>query len=493
MTQDAAIVAEIAGLSVRRENGARVLDDANLQLRRGEVVCLVGPSGSGKTTAALALMGLIPEGLHPEKGHVVVDGDVLDPGRPEAYRKHRGKRIAIAFQDPLASLNPLRPCGKQVRDILLLHGIAQGKEAEARVLDHFTAMGLDDVERIYRSFPHQISGGQRQRVLIALATILQPIVLIADEPTASLDHVSRSQIAGLLRSLASERGTAVLLITHDIELAKSVGQRFVQAQAGILRELPADALSSHVALGPQKPESARKPVLDVRMLGKSFPSAIGTAHSAANVRVLGDVSLQVDAGEMLGVFGPSGAGKTTLGRCVAGLESPDAGVIILQGTPVRARGLRPHDGRVQMIYQSPGASLNPGVSVGRTIAEALSQAAIPESQHPPEVARLLAAVGLSESVAAKFPRSLSGGEKQRVAIARCLARRPQLIVADEPTASLDVANKHVVLQLLREVATAQGIAIVLITHERELAQAYCHRVLELIDARLKVLEAASQG
>ena len=392
--------------------------------------------------------------------------------------------MAIVFQDPYASLNPLRRCGPQVEDTLRLHGEMAGAAVKLRVLEQFNAMGFDDAERIYKSFPHQLSGGQRQRVLLALATILDPQVLIADEPTASLDAENQQQVVEFLKSLARERGTAVLLVSHDVGLVRSIGDRFVELHDGAIHDLArasllptekrAEAKSAHIAL----------PSLKVSGLTKSYPNANVTAANSASISVLKDVTLQVGAGEVVGIFGPSGVGKTTLGRCIAGLESYEAGQILLAGTPIKAIGLRPHDGRVQMVYQSPASSLNPGMRVAETIVEALQHAGIAAPQYEQEVAALLAQVSLPESTAVRYPSSLSGGEKQRVAIARCLARRPQLIVADEPTASLDEQNKHLVLELLKRIAVSHQLVIVLITHEQDLAWRYCDRVFELSDYRL---------
>lgn len=478
------IVAALKAVTVQSTSGHRILDSANLQLKRGEVTCLVGPSGSGKTTAALLLLGLLPPGTHLIEGNVVFQGKTIDPGRPEQYAGLRGTSLAIVFQDPYASLNPLRRCGPQAEDPIRLHCKETNAAAKARVLEQFKAMGFDDPERIYQSFPNQLSGGQRQRVLLALATILNPQVLIADEPTASLDAVSQQQVIGLLQSLAKRQGTAVLLISHDMELVQSIGESFFEIRDGAFHHIDGASMPPIIQRGEMGRLSASTPLLEVRALTKSYPRMAVAETGSREMKVLENVSLQVGAGEMVGIFGPSGAGKTTLGRCIAGLEEYQSGQVILAGTQVKPIGLRPHDGRIQMVYQSPASSLNPGMRIFETIEEALRQAGVVESQYKQEVAALLTQVGLPESTANRYPDSLSGGEKQRVAIARCLARRPQLIVADEPTAALDEQNKHIVLELLRRIATNYQFAVILITHEHNLALRYCDRVFDLVGNRL---------
>ena len=472
------IVAALNTVTVQSINVQKILNRASLQLRCGEVTCLVGPSGSGKTTAALLLMGLMPPGVHLAEGSVVFRGKTLDPSQPDQYAGLRGKSLAIVFQDPYTSLNPLRRCGPQVEDALILHGEMAGMAAKDRVLEQLKVMGFDDPERIYKSFPNQLSGGQRQRVVLALATILKPKVLIADEPTASLDAESQQQVVGLLQSLARERGTAVLLISHDVELVRSIGDNFVEIRDGELYHVDAASLSQAVQHDDVSRLSAPSPMLEVSALTKSYPRAAVTAGTSKIIAVLQNVSLQVGAGEMVGIFGPSGVGKTTLGRCIAGLEGYESGQVLLAGIQVKPRGLRPHDGRIQMVYQSPASSLNPGMRVSETIEEALQQAGVAESQYRSEVVALLKQVGLPETAALRYPASLSGGEKQRLVIARCLARRPQLIIADEPTASLDEKNKHLVLELLKRIAVDRNLSLILITHERELAWRFCDRILE---------------
>jgi ABC-type glutathione transport system ATPase component len=480
-------VAAVAdGVVVQSATGQRILDGASVILRGGEVTCLVGPSGAGKTTLALLFAGFLPGGLQMTSGTVAVGGQTVRLGDNAALRALRGRQVACVFQDPEASLNPFRRCGPQAEDGLRIHRLARGRQGTEQVLRHFERMGLEDSERIYQAFPREISGGQRQRVLIAMASLLGPRLLIADEPTASLDPTSASIALGLLRALARETGTAILLVSHDLEAVAAYADRAYQVDQGAARPISVNAPRKVGTLGPDtKTTRAGPPTLEIRGLSAGYAGPTGWTGLKDSRQVLfRDVSLNLAPGEGVGIVGPSGIGKSTLGRCIGGLVEPIAGDILIDGQPVEARGLRPHDGRVQMVYQSPAASLDSRMTVAQILKEALEAGQVPESQWAAEVGRLLEMVRLPLDTAGKRATMLSGGESQRVAIARALARRPRVIVADEPTAALDEANKHVVLDLLTENARAAQMALVLITHERKLAERYVPRILEMRDGRL---------
>lgn len=320
--------------------------------------------------------------------------------------------------------------------------------------------------------------------MLALATILRPRLLVADEPTASLDAASQAHVIELLHRLAKEGNTAVLLISHDVTLVRSVGDVFMEIHDGRINCVDRGTLSGDLRRAETGGPDAGPPLLNVEALSKSYRSEVASSRSPRDLQVLREVSLEASAGEIVGIFGPSGIGKSTLGRCIAGLEAYEAGKVVLDQRPVEPSGLRPHDGRVQMIYQSPASSLNPRMRVSATIKEALRQAGVSDREFEKRISILLAQVDLPPSMSDRYPRWLSGGEKQRVAIARCLARNPRLVVADEPTASLDEKNKHSVLALLRHLAGESRFAVLLITHERELAWSYCDRVLEFAGGRL---------
>lgn len=473
-------VAAAHDVVVAAHTGARILCGATVTLRAGEVTCLVGPSGAGKTTLALLFAGLLADGLALQSGRIEIGGVGIVPNG-ESLRAIRGRRVGCVFQDPDASLNPFRRCGAQVEDALRIHGSVVASTARLQVLRQFERMGLEDAERIYRSFPREISGGQRQRVLIAMASLLSPELLIADEPTAALDAVSASAVLNLLRQFAREEGKAVLVVSHDLDVVAAAADRVYRIDEGVASEVQ-PPFTRPAITSSQAPDSGAEAgtVLEVNDLAAGYQGLPrGAAARAATGVLFQNLSFRIGAREIVGIVGPSGVGKSTLGRCVAGLVRPLAGSAVIDGRPVESRGSRPHDGRVQMIYQSPASSLDSRQTVAQILNEALEAGRVPESEWTAEVARLLRRVGLPLETAEKRATMLSGGESQRVAIARAVSRRPRVIVADEPTAALDDANKQIILDLLTEHVRREQIALLLITHERALAERYVSRMIEL--------------
>lgn len=477
----------VRGLSVRdTQTGKTILDDVSFDLRQGELVCLVGPSGSGKSTTALATMGLVSRPLDIARGMgSLVDQEICFT-EPQYLARLRGYRLSMIFQDPFSSLNPVLPCGQQAEEPLKIHTEARRLERRHKVLALFQEMGFEDPERIYRSRPADLSGGQLQRVMIAMAIVLNPSVLIADEPTTALDPVSQKGIIDLLLHLKETRGMAILLITHDRDLASMVSDhtlsmrdgRLVEdayQKAGRIESSPGPVAASGAEVGAHGSDV----LVSVRGLTKVFVRRNALTSRLARVSALEKVSLEIRRSEIVGVIGASGSGKTTLGRCIAGLTLADSGEIVLDGSRVLSQAGRGHGSAVQMVYQSPYASLNPTMRVGEAVEEGPRARGTPRPERKDLAVRLLGQVGLDESVYDRFPRELSGGERQRVAIARALAGNPKLLVADEPTASLDERTGAQVLDLLKGLARTLGLSVLLISHDRKVIARVCDRVIAL--------------
>lgn len=489
MSESERPVLTVEGLTVcDRASDFAIVTDVSFSLDAGEFVCLTGPSGSGKSTLALALIRLLPDALAIKAGSVRLGATELTTASDETLARIRGKDVSIIPQDPLAGLNPVLRCGVQVEEPLRLHTEWDRAQRREAALSMFVRMGLDQPDRCYRSLPTQLSGGQRQRVMLAMAAILQPRVLIADEPTTALDPLAGDLILDLLSRMRDESGTTILFITHDLTLVRRRGTRTIAIDQG---RLIRSRVSQAPVIGRRRTRdgssgsaypSTQSPMLEVRGLTKSFHRSTWVGGVAGQVRVLSEVSLNLRAGDVVGVVGASGQGKTTLGRCIAGLEAPDKGSISLNGEPLPPIGRAPHP--VQIVYQSPYASLNPLMSIGAAIQEGLRARGVAKLTRRGKVLSLLQRVGLPEAYYGRMPRELSGGERQRVVIARCLAAEPKLLIADEPTASLDDRAKRSILELLLEQARTSGLAILLISHDQETVTQICDRVLRLEGARL---------
>ena len=466
------------------------LDGLTLGLQPGESLALVGPSGCGKSTVARAVLGLLPEG---SRSHGRLELMGRDPRRlrRSALNRLRGEAVGLVFQDPMTRLNPLISIGDHLRDTLTAHG-AKPARAEELLL----RVGIGP-ERL-KNYPHQFSGGMRQRVAIALAMALQPPLVIADEPTTSLDVSVAGQVMAELTALCQEVGSALLLITHDLAMAGRWCQRMAVMQDGRLLE---EAPASEVLLHPRQPLTQRLVAAARQREGGATPEAPATPvvlelhqlrcwHRLGGwpwqpqwLRSVDGISLRLHAGESLGVVGPSGCGKSTLCRALMGLNPVRGGEVLLQGKDLqRLRGqeLRQARQRLQMVFQDPLACLNPAMTVIDAVADPLlihGQASVGAAR---ERARtVLASVGLDDALAERLPRQLSGGQQQRVAIARALVLQPAVLLCDESVSMLDAEVQAEVLLLLRQLQQELGVAILFVTHDLGVASGFCHRVVVL--------------
>lgn len=465
---------------VGKANHVPILHEVDLRLGEGEFLCLTGPSGSGKSTLALALLRLLPSALTISSGSVYYNSIDLTAANDQTLAKIRGSEITFIPQDPFSSLNPVLACGSQAEEPLRRHTAFNRKQRKELVLEFFQKVGFSEPERIYRSFPRELSGGQCQRVLLATAAMLNPRVIIADEPTTALDQTSALVILDLLAKMKEETNTSILFVTHDTSLIgeRSTGHLAIDQGRLVNKTDPVTAVKDALGKGNTSKDNV---IVTVEGLSKTFQREgwLGTREEL--VSVFQDISFTLKAGEVLGIIGGSGEGKTTLGRCLAGLEEPDAGKILFSGNTLqRKRGPHP----VQIIYQNPYASLNPTMKIGETIEEGLRSMGVAQDQRRKATVHLLERVGLPASFYMRTPDELSGGERQRVVIARCLAVEPRVLVADEPTASLDETSQKRVLQLLLDQAQKYGLGILLISHDMKIVRQICDRIMRLEDRRL---------
>ncbi|WP_088141433.1 ABC transporter ATP-binding protein [Achromobacter xylosoxidans] len=492
---------DIRGLSIRLPAGADralAVREACLSVAAGETLCIVGESGSGKSMIANAVMGLLPQPLvAPVAGSIAFQGQDLLALQEPQWRTLRGNRIGMIFQDPMSALNPVMRIGEQLEEALDAHLTLAPAEKRARILAALRDVRLPDPEGIAASYPGRLSGGQRQRVMIACALMLEPALLIADEPTTALDVTTQAQILELIRDLQARQGTAVLFITHDFGVVSQIADRvavmrtgeIVEAgdAAGVLGNPQHDYTRKLIAAIPHgvpATGSAAQPqpvLLDVRDLRKTYVSGGGLLRRGRETAAMRGISFTLQRGEVLGLVGESGSGKSTLGRCIAGLLAQDGGEILFNG---QTRGARPAPGRVQMVFQDPQASLNPRHTVGRSImAGPLAQGmALPRARE--RAAELLQLVGLSPDAAQRYPHEFSGGQRQRIGIARALASEPELIVADEPVSALDVSVQAQVLELFASVRRQFQLSMLFVTHDLRVAAQMCDRIAVMQQGRI---------
>jgi ABC-type microcin C transport system duplicated ATPase subunit YejF len=502
---------EHLAIGIRTENGAvHPVEDVSFTVAAGEVLALVGESGSGKSLTALAVLGLLPSAAFVSGGAIRFDGHEITALSERSRRLLRGRETAMVFQDPMQYLNPVMTCGAQTAEPLrVLEGLS-AREASLRVRELFAEVGLPDPAKHEGQYPHELSGGMRQRVLIAMMLAQRPRLLVADEPTTALDATVQAQILALLRELARKRGMALLLITHDLGAVARTADRAAVMKSGRTVETlsVADLFSrashpytrmlldamprAHVPAGEGRPAEAAPVLLSARDIRVEYPVSGGLFGAArGTAKAVDGVSVDVRSGETLAIVGESGSGKSTLGRALIRLGPVTSGALTWDGkTDLRTldgAGLRAFRRDAQMVFQDPYASLNPRLSAGYLLAEPMRIHRLhPLKEMKDRVAALLESVGLPASAAMKYPHQFSGGQRQRLAIARALAVSPRLVVADEPVSSLDMSVQAQVLDLLEELRGKLGLTYVFISHDLSVVERISDRVLVM--HRGKVVE-----
>jgi peptide/nickel transport system ATP-binding protein len=483
--------------------GSRIIDGVSLQVHERETLCLVGESGSGKSVTSLTVMGLLQKNaLTPTGGSVKLVGEELLTASDRRLRQLRATRMAMIFQEPMTALNPVVPVGRQIDEVLRAHTSLDARTRKQRILDMMEQVRLPRVERIFASYPHRLSGGQRQRIMIAMALVLEPKLLIADEPTTALDVTTQKQILTLIRDLQRDHGTAVLFITHDMGVVAEIADRVAVMRNGrlvetgsldtILRtpamEYTRNLLSSVPSLVPRAPraDTTEPVVLEAIELGKIYRERSffgGTREVAA----ADNVTLTLRKGRTLGIVGESGSGKSTVARCIVRLIDPTSGAIRLAGREISnlsRRLLQPHRKRIQIVFQDPYRSLNPRVTVGESIAEGPINYGVPRAEALAKARELLELVDLPADAISRYPHQFSGGQRQRIAIARALALDPDVLVADEAVSALDVSVQAQVLELFDEIQKRLGIALLFITHDLRVAAQICDDVAVMQHGRI---------
>jgi peptide/nickel transport system ATP-binding protein len=469
--------------------------ELSLTVNPGEIVCVVGESGSGKSVTAQAVMGLLPKRqLTATGGRILLEGEDVLAATPDRLRALRGTKMAMIFQEPMTALNPVMRVGDQISEVLAIHTNLSSDQQRQKVMEIMEAVRLPDVAQLIGCYPHQLSGGQRQRVMIAQALILDPALLIADEPTTALDVTTQAQILKLIREMQGRKGTGVLFITHDFGVVADIADRVVVMQHGKLIETgPAHEvlrnprepytkmlIASVPTMTPPKREARTGEVaLSTKALMKTYGAKSFFKPNERVVKAANDVNIIVRRGETLGIVGESGSGKSTVARCVARLIDPTSGEIKLGTLDVAKlpeRLLRPHRKEIQIVFQDPYRSLNPRRSVGASIIEGPVNYGLSVTEAKARARDLMTLVGLQPDALDRYPHQFSGGQRQRIAIARALAMEPKVLIADEAVSALDVSVQAQVLKLLDEVRVKFELAVLFITHDLRVAAQICDRI-----------------
>jgi microcin C transport system ATP-binding protein len=473
-------------------------------LKRGETLALVGESGSGKSVSALSILQLLPypHARHPS-GSIHLRGEELLGATPGRLREVRGNQIAMVFQEPMTSLNPLHSIEKQIGETLVLHKGLSGARLRARIQELLELVGLPDAAHRLNALPHELSGGQRQRVMIAMALANEPDILIADEPTTALDVTIQAQILKLLKDLQARFGMAILFITHDLGIVRKMADRVCVMRAGEIVEagMIADIfgnpqhsytrqLLAAEPKGEPPPEMADAPeVMASDGLKVWFPLKRGVfGRVVDHVKAVDGVSASVREGQTLGVVGESGSGKTTLGLALLRLLSSE-GAIRFGGQRIdgmQNKALRPFRKSMQIVFQDPFGSLSPRLSVGEIVEEGLLVHGLAgdRAARRARIAQALEEVGLDPETQDRYPHEFSGGQRQRIAIARALALQPRLLILDEPTSALDVSVQAQIVDLLRDLQRRHRLAYVFISHDLRVVRALANHLLVMKNGRV---------
>ncbi len=534
------LILEITELSIAF-NGNQVIHDISFRLYKNEILGIVGESGSGKSVSSLAILGLLPKGISKiSSGTILFEGKDLTTLSNKHFQNIRGKKIAMIFQEPMSSLNPSMTCGKQVEEILQQHTNISKNAIKDEVLSLFEKVKLPNIDRVFKSYPHEISGGQKQRVMIAMAIACKPDILIADEPTTALDVTVQKEIVNLLKELQEETKMSILFITHDLALISEIADRVLVMYKGKIVEqgpieeifenpqedytkalinsrpslderlkvLPTiqdfldgtpkeDIITSEVRKKKHEALYKKPPLLEVVNVKKEYISKSGWFSKPEIFKAVNSVSFKLYEGETLGLVGESGCGKSTLGNAILQLDKATSGTILYKGVDIinlsksETRKLRKD---IQIIFQDPFASLNPRIPVGKAIMEPMQVHGLYNSdkERKEKVIEILNRVGLSEDYFNRYPHEFSGGQRQRIGIARTIALQPKLIVCDESVSALDISVQAQVLNLLNELKEDFGFTYIFISHDLAVVKYMADQLLVMNQGKIEELGDADE-
>jgi peptide/nickel transport system ATP-binding protein len=513
MTVDQPIL-EVRGVTIALpSDGDRntAVRNVSFTVGRGEILCLVGESGSGKSVLAQGVMGLLPKTLPITAGQILLQGEDITHAPLSRLRELRATRMSMIFQEPMTALNPVMTCGDQIDEVLSQHTKLSPAERAAKVLEIVREVLLPDPERMVASYPHQLSGGQRQRIMIAMALVLDPVLLIADEPTTALDVTTQAQILKLVLDLQQRHSAGVLFITHDFGVVAEVAHRVAVLRLGDMVEVGSkhDVLQrpqhayTRMLIGAvptldlkERPNDPTAPVvLRVKGLNKTYLDKRWFGPQRV-VHAARDVDLEIRRGQTLGIVGESGSGKSTVARCIVRLVDPSAGSVLLCGlglpgqpsdediAMMPARELRPLRRRVQIVFQDPYRSLNPRRTVAQALVEGPMNYGLGHAEAMQRARALLALVRMDDSAMVRYPHQFSGGQRQRICIARALMMEPELLVADEAVSALDVSVQAQVLDLFEEIRSRLNLAMLFITHDLRVASQVCDQLAVMSQGRV---------
>ncbi|MFW8633687.1 dipeptide ABC transporter ATP-binding protein [Cribrihabitans pelagius] len=489
----------VENLSIGFGKDDPVVRDVSFAVQPGETLALVGESGSGKTISCRAVLRILPRTAQIRSGRALLErhGDKLDLLQVDErqLRDIRGNTISMIFQEPMRSLSPLHRIGNQVVEVLRLHGGKRGQAARKIVLECFERVGFPDPESIYKSYPFELSGGMRQRAMIAMAMVARPALLIADEPTTALDVTTQAQVLGLMKELQRETGMAMILVTHDLGVVANMAEQVVVMHRGRVMEAGStEALLSAPAhpytkalfdAAPEIPDEAvvgvppgrEDVILEMKAVSKTYTLRAGKGWQApVRIHACRGIDLRLSRGETLAIVGESGSGKTTAARIALGAEPPDEGGEILFRPEKGAEPVAVHamdraqrtafQRQAQMVFQDPYSSLSPRMRIQNTMVEPLEIHGIgTRAERREKAAEMLRLVGLPPDMLKRYPHAFSGGQRQRLSIARALMLEPSLIVCDEPTSALDVSVQEQILRLLEEIRDRQNLSYLFISHD----------------------------